>query len=187
MNVSKILHQTASEYSTFAMVAKAKGQMEESKQFFKQAYELERAAVLQLQEDESDPLFPFILKRSAAALAYKAGFYTTSDKLVTDALNEKPPTFIAIELKEIADLVNLARKEQGVQKSFRISGKLTSASESKHEIEVEDVNNKQHYAILVPTGEIKEIVKQFFLELVQVQAVAEPSGFLTLKKISRSV
>ncbi|MGB0931626.1 MAG: hypothetical protein ACPGVB_12655 [Chitinophagales bacterium] len=183
MNISKILHQTASEYSTFAMIAKAKGQLEESKHFFKQAYELERTAVLQIQTDDTDPLFPFILKRSTAALAYKAGFYEIANKLVTDVLNENPPSFIAIELKEIADLVESAKEIQAQQKSIQINGKLTSASEAKHEIEVEDVKNKRHYVIGVSGDEIKGIVKKFFLEWVQVQVITEANGFLRLEQI----
>lgn len=186
MNISKILHQTASEYSTFAMVAKAKGQLEQSNQFFKQAFELERAAVLNLQmnEMEIDPLFPFIIKRSAAALAYKAGFYTMAEKLVIDALNENPPSFISVELKEIADLVNSSKKDQITQDSFQINGKLTSANQSKEEIEVEDINGGKKYTIFVPNNSIVEIAKSFFSEFVFIQGNIDIRGVMILEKIT---
>lgn len=107
MTLSKILHQAASEYSTFAMVAKAKGQFEESKGFFQQAFELEQEAVIKLEQGkyQDDPLFPFILKRSAATLAYKAGFYAKAEQLVLNTLKENPPVFIIKELEDIIDLV----------------------------------------------------------------------------------
>lgn len=189
MTLSKILHQAASEYSTFAMVAKAKGKLKEAKEYFQKAFELEQEAVLKLDKEtyKDDILFPFIIKRSAAALAYKAGFYAKADQLVVQVLKENPPAFIVKELKEITDLVKSARKAQGTPTPFQINGKLTGANTTKHEIEVEDAQNRQHYAIFVPTDEIKAIVKTFFSEWVQVQAIADPNGALTLKKIGLKV
>lgn len=70
---------------------------------------------------------------------------------------------------------------------FQINGKLTAANTTKHEIEVEDVQSRQHYAIFVPTDEMKTIVKAFFSEWVQIQAIADPNGALTLKKINLAV
>lgn len=186
MNLSKALHQTAMEYSTFAKVAKAKGQLENAKEFYKKAFELEQEAAFKIKPNQEDVTPRFILKRSAAALAFKAGFFNLAKEIINTTLTENPPTFIVIELEEILNLMNPAKEGLEQKNQLQIYGKLTSANEQKFEIEIADIKTQQHYSIFVPANEMKEIVKTYFSEMVNIYAFANSEGGLVLNKITKA-
>lgn len=183
MNLSTVLHQTAMEYSTFAKVAKAKGKVEEAQTFYKKAFDLEQEAAINAMVDEKDINTQFVLKRSAAALAYKSGFYELALELVVNTLAENPPAYVITELKDIEELIKTATSKAPIE-HLQINGKLTSANEQKREIEIEDLKTQRHYSIFVPSSEIKSIVKTFFSEIVNIQVTTNSEGFLILNKIS---
>lgn len=185
MNGIKSLHQSAAEFSVFGDVAKAKGNAEEARFFYRKAFELERDAAENISPGEKDPLSRHILLLSSAALAYYAHLFDEAEKYVALALSENPPAYFVFRLNELADLVNQARAAAPSKNGkLQIEGKLTSATES--EITVVEKESRNPYAILVPAGKLKEIVRNFFLETVAVQATASEKGAFLLKKISKA-
>jgi tetratricopeptide (TPR) repeat protein len=108
MNPIKHLHQTAMEYAVLADVAEAKGKSDDAKLYYRKAFEMENEVVQMMPTDDAEPFSRFILLRSAAALAYHAGQFEESERLIRLTLAQGPPAFIQKELKDISKLVKKA-------------------------------------------------------------------------------
>jgi len=82
---------------------------QDAKEFYIKAFDLEYEAALKFPK-EVDALTKFIWLRSAAALAYKAGLFKESERLVELCRSENPPEWIEKELKDILELIAKAKK-----------------------------------------------------------------------------
>ena len=167
-----------------AMAAMAKGKPEDSIRHYRKAFELEMEAAARATPTEGDPLIRFIYLRSAAALAYHAGLFDEANKFVALTMSENPPPFIVDELNEISDLVIKARPAARKIGSLQIEGKFAAATEN--EITVLDAQSSRPFTILGPAGKLNDIVKNFFLEMVTIQATTNSQGAILLKNISKA-
>ena len=186
MNVTAV-HHKSNELSDEAFISQRKGHLEPAKILYEKAFWLEKAAALAMEEDDIIPVPKPVMMRSAASLAYKAGLYQEAEKLIALCRSKKMPPFILRELKELEELIE-KEKPTISSRSFKIKGKLTSANENENENEilVEEEETQTPYFIFIPTGKIKEVVRKYFSEIVQVQADKSLHGVFMLKKISKA-
>lgn len=65
-----------------------------------------------------------------------------------------------------------------------LKGKLLAANEDELEIKVKNTANETTYSIFVSGQRLKGIVRKYFSEMVDIQAISSPNGFITLQKAS---
>lgn len=105
----KSLHRQAMEMTDLAMITKRNGNLDESKRYFRLAFDLEKkASMLLLSKLEEEPARS-VLFRSAASLALDSDEYSEAEKLVCMALSGNPPSMIAEELRDILEQVHFKR------------------------------------------------------------------------------
>ena len=174
------------EYNLLAEVSEAKGRNRDSSIFFRKAYELEKEATGLMPEKEEDTLPRFIMLRSMAALAYKAGYFKEAEQLIVTTLAENPPAFIVQELREISGLIKKATPARRQNKPLHIEGMLTQADAAQSEITVVDADKSQSFSIVVPSDLLNKIVKSYWQAKVAVEATNTPNGAFILKNISQA-
>ncbi|MEM6321910.1 MAG: hypothetical protein AAF960_29895 [Bacteroidota bacterium] len=99
------------DMATFGDIAFAKGSIKEANEFYNKAFKLEYEAALEFPK-ELDARTKFIWLRSAAALAYRAGFFQKSRALIEVCRSENPPNWIERELQDILELIAKAEFEK---------------------------------------------------------------------------
>lgn len=184
MNNVKQLHKKAMEFADLAEIGKMKGAgMAEIEAYYIQAYELEKKAALLMSEatDFSIPR-PYLI-RSAAALAFRAKNYKEAEKMIALGLSEQPSSEVVSQLEEIASLIKKAQPTASKSTTLSLKGKLLAANEDELEIKIKNTANET-YSIFVTGQMLKGIVRKYFSEMVDIQAVSSPNGFITLQKIS---
>jgi len=95
------LHNKAMELAEKAFDLQKKGDAEQAKHYFRQAYELEREAALLVPIDEANEPSRSVLFRSAGSLALNAELYREAERMVSQGLLGYPPYEIATELREL--------------------------------------------------------------------------------------
>ena len=105
------LHHRATEIAGYAYVALRKGNLEEAREFARQAlpYEAEAAALVADQLD-NEPTRS-VLHRSAASLAMQCGEWDEAERLISIGLSGKPPALIAEQLQDLRKQVRKLRRE----------------------------------------------------------------------------
>jgi len=185
MKNSKDLHKKAMEFADAAEVGKLKGMPSKSiKANFYQAYLLEKEAALKMPLNQKNPIPRPYLIRSAAALAYRASAFLEAEKMVALGLSENPPTEVIEQLAEITNLIKKSQSSISENKAINLKGKLLAADENEFEIKIQSMDKEEYYSIFVPANILKGIVRTYFSETVNVQAVSSPSGFIKLEDIS---
>lgn len=107
MNQIQELHQQAMDLAELAFTAKLRGDLEQTSQLNRQAFEKEaKAAGLLAANLDAEPTRS-VLYRSAATLAIDCGELQTAEKLIATALAGNPPQEIAEELKDLFIQINL--------------------------------------------------------------------------------
>ncbi len=178
------LHHKSLELSDEALVSKAKGNEHAAKVLYEKAFWLEKEAALMMPPEHNVPVPRPVLLRSAASLAYKAGLFREAEKLIAICEAENVPEFVSVELENLKKLIE-KEKPKLHEGHLNITGKLTSANEHENEIMVEETETQKPYTIVIPTSKLKDIVRAYFSEIVQVQASASPHGMFMLEKISK--
>jgi len=181
-SITKIHHKSL-EFSDEAIIAKRKGNVEVAKILFEKAFWLEKAAVFSMKKDAKIPFSHLVMIRSAAALAYKAGLYQESLKLIALGLKEHPENLALPELQPVLNAIKEVMPEMNL-KNYSVKGILTAADAKVQEIKVETISSTQPYLIIVPTEMMDEIVRSFWKNEVLVEITAYSEGVLILDRIS---
>lgn len=186
MNIVKATHQLAMDMNALAELSRAKGFHNDAKDFYLKAFELEKKAALMTATKDEDPIPHFILLRSAAALALKAGQFKESEKLVEICLSENPPLFIRNDLQEILDVLHEEPIEpiESIVSDFVIKGLLMKVNAEENEITIKDDDQEQNYAVLVPQSLLKEIITNYWFQKVLIQVRQTQYGVMVLENIS---
>ena len=179
MNIAKSIHETAMEYSLLADMAIAKGKPEESKIAFFVAFLLEKKAALEVKEHDIES--KFILIRSAASLAYKAGLYSESLKLIHHCKEENPPHWIMKDLDEIKDLV--AKKHGSIKEHLQLEGIVTDINTKKSQVVLKNEFSQTEFSIIIPPELLKTVVQDYWTKKVQIQAKVTDAGLIILEQI----
>jgi tetratricopeptide (TPR) repeat protein len=101
MSVVLDKHHEAMAYADEALLARRNGENDRALQFFRQAFECERAAANQFTAEDSDEPTRSVLHRSAATLALDCGEFREAERLIGRALAGNPPAQIAQELRDL--------------------------------------------------------------------------------------
>ena len=97
------LHDKAMDLTFFALRERSKGNEAKALPLFRQALDLELAAIDAL-EEYIEPTYS-VLHRSAATLALDCNELRKAEQLAAKALAEEPPDFVAAELREVLEQV----------------------------------------------------------------------------------
>lgn len=187
MNLLRSLHETAMEYSFMAGIAKAKGFEDQSKAAFRIAFDLEKEAATKAHVD-TDTVSRYILLRSAASLAYKAGLFEESERLIEQCRAENPPAWILVELAQIAALIKKANAVNRSTKNshLQLEGILTDMDTRNNELILEDRVQSRSFSIIAPRNLLVEIFNTYWSKSVSVKARRTSHGVIVLENISIS-
>lgn len=103
MTVASDLHDKAMEYVDFAMFAKRRGDEEEARRLYEEAYANEVAGIEALEEHERVEPWRSVLHRSAAWIAINCDRPRDAEKIAAKALAEEPHPEIAEELRDVLE------------------------------------------------------------------------------------
>ncbi len=103
MTVASDLHKTAMEQANFAFVARMRGDEEEARRLFEEAYANEVAGIEALEEHERVEPWRSVLHRSAATLALDCDRPRDAEKIAAKALAQDPHPEIAEELRDVLE------------------------------------------------------------------------------------
>lgn len=124
MKAVKALHQQSMDLAEVATLKQQQEQVEEARDLWQQAFELEaQAAALLANEWNAEPTRS-VLYRSAATLALRCDQIPVAERLVVTALMGHPPEEIAVELRDLFVQINLRSflQRQGIEMSELPSG-----------------------------------------------------------------
>ncbi len=107
MSAINKLHDEAMDFSSVALMERARGNIDRAAEMFEQALKSELAAIAELDEPV-EPTFS-VLHRSAATLALDCGQLRLAEQLVAKALAQEPPFAIAEELRDDLEQANFQR------------------------------------------------------------------------------
>lgn len=185
MNVINIIHNKAIEFADEAIIAKHKGNPSTVKELYLKAFQLEKEAALYAPLDNEDTTPRHILIRSAASLAMLSEQFDDAEKLITLGLSSSPPKFIEEELLTLSKEVKI-RKANYLKTSFiQVIGLFTYANANENEIKIQDNNLPFLHTLIAPAKQIKMLVKEYFLEKVNVKASVSSNGILLMKEMTK--
>ena len=107
MNSVNDLHKKAMEFADLGLRRRARGNAEESIEYFEQALHYELAAIDEL--DKTEALAWAVLHRSAGTLALDCRDFLQAEKIVTSALAQDPHPEIAEELRDLLEQIYFQR------------------------------------------------------------------------------
>ena len=107
MNSFNDLHKKAMEFADLGLRRRARGNAEESIEYFEQALHYELAAIDEL--DKTEALAWAVLHRSAGTLALDCRDFLQAEKIVTSALAQDPHPEIAEELRDLLEQIYFQR------------------------------------------------------------------------------
>lgn len=184
MNINTAFHHSAMEMNTFADVFKAKGYPQQAKEFYKMAFEMEKKSAMLSASNDDGPIPYLVLIRSAAALAYHAGMYEESEKMIEWCMSENPPQWLENELFELKKLIGEDNVVVEKIERTKIEGILTNVISEENTITVKDLGYAQNFAIIVPKKIFQKIVKKHWSKKVTVEARKTLHGIMVLEKIT---
>ena len=82
MNIAKVLHNEAMELTDEALLAQMEGNPKAALTFYQKAFWLEKEAAIDYGAEIVDELIRYMYCRSAAFLAFKAGYINEAEQLV---------------------------------------------------------------------------------------------------------
>ena len=103
MSALNELHDKSMDLAFFALRERSQGNESKALPLFRQALELELAAIDAL-EEYIEPTYS-VLHRSAATLALDCHELRKAEQLAAKALAQEPPEFIADQLREVLEKV----------------------------------------------------------------------------------
>lgn len=187
MNIIRATHQLATEMSVLARYSLAKGLKDNAIDYYRQAFLWEKKAALMTAPTDEDKDAHFILLRSAAALAYKAKLYKESEQLIEICRSENPPKYIKEELDQLTKLIKSRNTDSLPSDSIiQLEGILTKVNADENEITLKNIPQAKNFSIIVPKHLLLDIVKQYWLNNVQIKARQTSMGIFVLEKISKA-
>ena len=107
MNSVNDLHKKAMEFADLGLRRRARGNAEESIEYFEQALHYELAAIDEL--DKTEALAWAVLHRSAGTLALDCRDFLQAEKIVATALAQEPHPEVAEELRDLLEQIYFQR------------------------------------------------------------------------------
>ena len=107
MNSVNDLHKRAMEFADLGLRRRARGNAEESIEYFEQALHYELAAIDEL--DKTEALAWAVLHRSAGTLALDCRDFLQAEKIVATALAQEPHPEVAEELRDLLEQIYFQR------------------------------------------------------------------------------
>lgn len=107
MNSVNDLHKKAMEFADLGLRRRARGNAEESIEYFEQALHYELAAIDEL--DKTEALAWSVLHRSAGTLALDCRDFLQAEKIVATALAQEPHPEVAEELRDLLEQIYFQR------------------------------------------------------------------------------
>lgn len=107
MNSFNDLHKKAMEFADLGLRRRARGNAEESIEYFEQALHYELAAIDEL--DKTEALAWAVLHRSAGTLALDCRDFLQAEKIVATALAQEPHPEVAEELRDLLEQIYFQR------------------------------------------------------------------------------
>lgn len=187
MNVINIIHNKAIEFADEAVIAKHKGNPSTVKELYLKAFQLEKEAALYAPLDDEDTIPRHILIRSAASLAMLSEQFLEAEKLITLGLSSAPPKFIKEELLALSKEVRIRKENHGKSNPIQLIGLFTYANANENEIKIQDNNPPFLHTLIAPAKQIKFLVKEYFLERVNVKAYLSSNGILLMEEMKKAV
>jgi hypothetical protein len=190
MNVINIIHNKAIEFADEAIIATHKGNPSTVKELYFKAFQLEKEAALYAPLDNEDTTPRHILIRSAASLAMLSEQFEEAEKLIALGLSSTPPPFIEEELLTLSKEVKIRKANypdsyQDKTNIIQVVGLFTYANANENEIKIQENNPPFLHTLIAPTKQIKMLVKEYFLEKVNVKASLSPNGILLMKEMTK--
>jgi len=195
-------HRQAMDLAEMAFTAKLRGNLQQTGELFRQAFEYERkAAKLSANDINAEPTRS-VLHRSAASLAIDCGELREAERLIAIALSGNPPDEIADELRDLLEqvyanlngeddqLTFIEKDQPGQMPEDRISVKgqllfANSISGRKGIIKLVGERGKTH-RVIVPEGMMNNIVRPLWEDTVLVKGTRTSKGIL-LENIEKAV
>ena len=186
MNVITILHNKAMEFADEAEIAKHKKENNSAKALYFQAFQLEKEAALKTPLDYEDQVPRHVLLRSAASLAMLSEHYEEAERLILLGLNSMPPVFIIEELKDLSLEVKKRKTQQLASSFVQLIGLFTYVNAAENEIKIQTNDTSLLHTLIAPSNLLKQVVKEHFLEKVNVQASLSEDGVLLLREMKKA-
>lgn len=186
MNNIKIIHEAAMEFMDMAKRAKSLGKPELHQNYMEKAFVLEQEAALTLPEQPHNFMWKYILLRSAASLAFQAGLFSESKKLVEFALKGNPPSIEKAKLEALLKQISQKNLAKEITKSTsKISGILSVADVLNCKIILNENGTNKKIVILVDENKIRDIARLFIGDMVEIETRKQDSSTIFLERIRR--
>jgi hypothetical protein len=181
------VHRKAMLLAQDAHVAQFKGDNTSALPLFSAAFDLERAAALDLTDDLAKEPTRSVLFRSAASLAMNCGRFEEGQAMVKMGLAGNPPHEIAEELREVSEKIKTLKQKADNQTTYiTLIGILKIADAEKKYIKIVPTqgNKSFNHKINVTNG-LTDMVKSFFDEVVSVGIWKKDNKTYELKAIEK--
>ncbi|MEN0045978.1 MAG: hypothetical protein AAF806_02855 [Bacteroidota bacterium] len=186
MNIITILHNKAMEFADEAEIAKHKKSNSSAKALYLQAFQLEKEAALKTPLNYKDSVPRHVLLRSAASLAMLSEQYEEAEKLILLGLNSTPPSFVIKELNDLALEIKTHKTARLKSSLVQLVGLFTYVNAAENEIKIQAADTSLLHTLIAPSNLLKQVVKDHFLERVNVEASLSGGGILLLTDMKKA-
>lgn len=185
---TKKVHRKAMDLMQNALVAEVKGDKNTALHLFNAAFDLERAAALDLADAVDKALTRAVLFRSAASLAMNCGRFEEGEKMIEMGLAGNPPREIADEVHEVGKKIKeLKQKTENDVPYITLVGVFKFVDGEKNYIKITPtVGNKSFNHKINVTNGLSNMVKLFYDEVVSVGLLKKDNKTYELKAINKA-
>jgi hypothetical protein len=172
------------EFADEAEIAKHKQGATHAKVLYLKAFQLEKEAAMKTPLNLPDAIPRQILLRSAASLAMLSEQFEEAERLIFLGLNSMPSPFIEQELNELTAQIK-KRKQELKKNAVQLTGLFTYVNAAENEIKIQESEASFLHTLIAPSNLLKEVVRNYFLENVNVHATVSGDGILLLTDMNR--
>lgn len=187
MNISKILHDSATQYFDMAKIAKIKsGDIKTHDEYLNRAYFLEKEAALKMESNDENNYWQYMLIRSAAWLAFKCKKYEDALNLAKWGLHSNPPEYERQKLEELWKELkkHLSKMPKMPDTKTRFYGILSSADIDDGKIKIrKEENGREEYQIIFVSKDLIQKVGSYLGIAVEVDTQENEKGVFVLQNI----
>lgn len=189
MNTATVFHRTAMEFYDLAKIYKAKGETEFFDDYRERAWLLEQEAAFQMLSEPEDFTFKYLVIQSAGQLGFELKRYEAAKRILELGLMGNPEELERFQMQEIltqiAEQTATERRDSDVAEV--IVGTLTAANIEQRTITIRDSKNQKLYAIFASIEVIKNLLRFYLGEWVQIHFARDEKGSLRFEQIKRLV
>ena len=189
MNTATLLHRTAMEFYDLAGIYQAKGKPTFFDDYRQRAWLLEKEAAMQMLSEIEDYTFKYVVIHSAASLGFDLKYFEEAKHLLELGLMGNPEPFEKQKMEELLAKISKGIKPKAAipqSNELTVSGTLTLADIEKKEIKIREKGKQKLRAISVSAEMIKQVIRFYLGELVDVQLDKNEAGGFALKHISKA-